>query len=75
VVKDILARIEALRRFPKIGSPRDHVRRGLRAVIMHDYVAYYMLIRGEIVVVAVVYGSRDVEAFLAGDDSHGDMPG
>jgi toxin ParE1/3/4 len=65
VVRDILARIEAIRRFPEAGSPRDHVRPGLRAVIEHNYVAYYTLVCGEIIVVSVLHGSRDVEALLA----------
>jgi plasmid stabilization system protein ParE len=39
----------------------------LRAIIEHNYVVYYLLKDGEIIVVAVVHGSRDVDAILGHD--------
>ena len=68
VVSDIAARIEAIRDFPDAGAPRDHIRPGLRAVIKHNYIAYYRATGDEIIVIRVLHGSRDVEAIATGGD-------
>jgi toxin ParE1/3/4 len=61
-VRGILFRLDQLRSFPETGAPRDHIRPGLRAAIKRPYVAYYLLIHDEIVVLRVLHGSRDLAA-------------
>jgi toxin ParE1/3/4 len=65
VVTDIACRVEEIRDYPDAGAPRDHVRPGLRAVIKHNYVAYYHVTSTEIVVLRVLHGSRDIDAIRA----------
>ena len=65
VVSSILSRLDEISDFPDAGAPRDHVRPGLRVVIRENYVAYYRVAPGDIVVIRVLHGSRDVEATVA----------
>jgi toxin ParE1/3/4 len=65
IVSDIAARIGEIREFPEAGARRDHILPGVRVVIKHNYVTYYRLTPTEIVVLAVLHGSRDVEAIVS----------
>jgi len=65
IIGEIMGRLEEMRDFPEAGSPRFHVRQGLRMVVKHGYAAYYIVTGAEIVVVRVLHGSRDVDAVRA----------
>ena len=47
-----------------MGTKRDHLVPGLRALFFRDYVIYYMINDSEIIIVRVLHGSRDVEAIF-----------
>jgi toxin ParE1/3/4 len=58
--EEILARIDQLRLFPESSPRRNLTARGVRALIMKDYVVYYRLTRREIVIRRVVHQARDI---------------
>jgi toxin ParE1/3/4 len=57
------AKIERLRRFPEMGSPRDDIRSGMRIVVHGSYSVLYEYRRPTdmIEIVAIVEGGRDLE--------------
>ncbi len=62
VLDDLESRFRQLVQFPHSGAPRPHLARGLRVVFCDSYAIYYLSQAGEIVIVRVLHGSRDVEA-------------
>jgi toxin ParE1/3/4 len=66
VVERFLAALEAklqpLLQAPSIGSPRDQIAQGLRAVFHVPYAIYYLLSDQELIIVRVLHGARDVTA-------------
>ena len=65
IVGDIGSSLDILRDFPASDAPRGYIRPGLRMITRHEYVIYYRATPVEIVVVAILHGSRDVEAIVA----------
>jgi toxin ParE1/3/4 len=57
------AKIERLHRFPEMGSPRDHIRPGMRILVHGSYLVLYEYHRptDTIEIVAIVEGGRDLE--------------
>lgn len=57
-------RCGALRQHPRMGRTRDELRPGLRSLLIERYVVIYHVIEDAVEIVAVVHGSRDIEALF-----------
>jgi toxin ParE1/3/4 len=53
-----------LRQFPEIGTTREQLAPGLRALPYRDYVIYYLAQPDELVIVRVLHGARDARAIF-----------
>ena len=62
----ITAKFEPLRQFPEMGSAREQLAPGLRALSYRDYVIYYLAAPDELVIVRVLHGARDARAIFGG---------
>ena len=67
-LEKINAKFKLLVKFPQIGRRRDELYPGLRSVPLEDYLIFYRLVPGEIEVMRVVGGYRDLEALFAEND-------
>jgi len=56
------AKFQPLLQAPSIGSPRDQIAQGLRAVFHVPYAIYYLFSDQELIIVRVLHGARDVTA-------------
>jgi len=65
-VRQIVGKFEPLRQFPEMGSAREQLAAGLRALPYRDYVIYYLVDAGEVVIVRVLHGARDARATFGG---------
>ena len=63
-VEQVEAKLEPLLEFPGIGSARDKLAPGLRALPYRNYVIYYTFTDDEVTIVRVVHGARDVRALF-----------
>lgn len=63
-MRQIIGKFEPLREFPELGAARDQVAPGLRAPPNRDYVIYYEVVSGELVIVRVLHGARDARAIF-----------
>jgi toxin ParE1/3/4 len=59
-------RCGALRQHPRMGRARDELRPGLRSLPVERYLVIYRVLEDAVEVVAVVHGSRDIEALFPG---------
>jgi toxin ParE1/3/4 len=59
----IQAHFEPLRHFPLSGPNRDRLAPGLRVTFHSPYAIYYKPLAEALVIVRVIHGARDVEAF------------
>ena len=65
MVDSITDRFFLLARFPHIGRRRDEdLRPGLRSFVVGEYVIIYRVEDGEILILHVIRGSRDLEALF-----------
>ncbi len=60
----IEGKFEPLLEFPGIGSARDQLAPGLRALPYKHYVIYYTSTATDVTIVRVVHGARDVRALF-----------
>ena len=60
-VARIIGKFSILVSFPGIGRRADRVRKGSRAFPVEDYIIYYRISRGRIVVQRIIHGKRDQE--------------
>jgi toxin ParE1/3/4 len=59
-VDAIIERFVLLSRWPRIGRARDDLRRGLRSHPAGDYLIFYRISRGGVVILRVLHGRRDI---------------
>ena len=64
ILSNITARLEKVSLLPMSGVPRPQLGPGLGAVFKHNYAIYYLPRDGELVVVRVLHGSRDLDAIV-----------
>jgi toxin ParE1/3/4 len=65
LVDAIAERFLLLARFPHLGRSRDDdLRPGLRTFVVKDYVIVYRATGGDVVILRVLHGSRDIEALF-----------
>lgn len=58
-----MAALEQLQRFPLLGPSRERLAPGLRVLLYGSYAAYYIPRADGVVVIRLLHGARDVEAF------------
>ena len=63
-IEQIEGKFEPLLAFPGIGTPRDQLAPGLRALPTKAYVIYYVADDEAVTIVRVVHGARDVRALF-----------
>ena len=63
-IEQIEAKFEPLLEFPGIGSARDNLAPGLRALPYKNYVIYYAFTDRDVTIMRVVHGARDVRALF-----------
>ena len=63
-IQQIEAKFVPLLEFPGMGSPRDQIIAGLRAVPYKNHVIYYTANDVAVTIVRVVHGARDVRALF-----------
>ena len=63
---DIYAVFERLTKFPHIGRLRTELSDGLRSIPSGAHVIFFMRWQGNIVIVRVLHGARDVESVFVG---------
>lgn len=56
------SRIRKTLTLPFAGAPRPHLAPDLRVIFHQKYAVYYLPCRGEIVIVRVLHGSRDISS-------------
>lgn len=61
----VAARFDELLGFPLSGAPRHQLAPDLRAIFKGNYAIYYSPRAGEILIVRVLHGSRDVATIAA----------
>jgi toxin ParE1/3/4 len=61
-LSSITARFNDVLLFPMSGALRSQLGPGLRAIFQHNYAIYYVPGDGEVVIVRVLHGSRDMDA-------------
>ncbi len=65
LIESIADRFLLLSRYPEIGRSRDHdLRRGLRSFVVGEYVIFYRIEGGDVLILHVIRGSRDIESLL-----------
>lgn len=66
LVDAIADRFLLLAKFPHLGRSRDDdLRPGLRTFVVRDYVVIYRVtVEGDVVILRVLHGSRDIEALF-----------
>ena len=64
----ITARFVLLSTWPLVGRARDDLRSGLRSFPVGRYSIFYRVRHGEVVVLRVLHGSRDVGSILSRSD-------
>jgi toxin ParE1/3/4 len=57
-------RIAGLAEFPAMGSPRDDIASGVRALVVGKYLVIYRLMPEGVEIIRVVHGSRDLPNLL-----------
>jgi toxin ParE1/3/4 len=60
--REIDRKFENLGLFPFIGRERTTLSKGIRSVVAHPYVIFYMVDGDRIVIVRVLHGRRDIDA-------------
>ncbi|MEG4320549.1 MULTISPECIES: type II toxin-antitoxin system RelE/ParE family toxin [unclassified Microcoleus] len=55
--------------FPSIGRSRDELELGLRSFLVEDYLIFYRAVSGNIEIVRIVSGYRDIELLFSGESS------
>jgi toxin ParE1/3/4 len=60
------SRIRRAAAFPFSGAPRPQLARDLRVIFHQKYAVYYLVRPGELVIVRVLHGSRDISS-VAGE--------
>jgi toxin ParE1/3/4 len=63
-LEKINAKFKALTQFPNLGRKRDELYPGLRSLPLEDYLILYRSIQGEVEVIRVVSGYRDLKALF-----------
>ncbi len=60
-----MAALEPLQRFPLLGPSREGLAPGLRVSFHGSYAIYYAPCEDAVVIIRVLHGARDIEAFAA----------
>ena len=55
--------------FPSMGRSREQLEVGLRSFLVEDYLIFYRVVSGNIEVVRIVSGYRDIEVVFSGESS------
>ena len=55
---------ESLCSNPRLGRPRDEVRKGLRSVSKERHTVFYKIMKDRVWIVRVLHGSRDIHKFF-----------
>jgi len=55
--------------FPSMGRSRDELEVGLRSFLVEDYLIFYRAVSGNIEIVRIVSGYRDIEVLFSGESS------
>jgi toxin ParE1/3/4 len=66
VIDQIVNRFILLSRWPRLGRPRRDLRRGLRSHTVGNYLIFYRIVRGGILILRVLHGRRDIGSLLRG---------
>lgn len=64
MISDLTARLRDACLFPEAGAPRFHLRPGLRAVLRHNHVAYYLADDEALTVMRVLHAARDLRSIF-----------
>lgn len=56
-----------LTKFPRIGRSYEHLRSGMRGLLVGNYVIFYQLPDDSVEILRVVRGDRDLESFFESD--------
>lgn len=51
--------------YPRAGRARGDLGRGLRSFVADDYVIVYRIVRGDVVILRIVHGRRDLRAMFS----------
>ncbi len=60
IVDQVVAATNRLADYPESGSPRFHIRSGLRSITVGKYIVYYVVEPEKVRLVRVMHGARDV---------------
>ena len=55
--------------FPSMGRSRDELELDLRSFLVEDYLIFYRVVSGNIEIVRIVSGYRDIELLFSGESS------
>jgi len=55
--------------FPSMGRSRDELEVGLRSFLVEDYLIFYRAVSGNIEIVRIVSGYRDIDVLFSGESS------
>ena len=64
VIDHIVERFLLLARHPRLGRRRDELRAGLRSFPVSPYLIIYRIVNGDILILRVLHGRRDIGAIL-----------
>jgi toxin ParE1/3/4 len=64
VIDRLVQRFLLLGNYPRIGRPREEIRRGLRSFPVGEYVVFYRIEREDVIILRVLHGKRDIERIL-----------
>jgi toxin ParE1/3/4 len=53
-----------LARFPHLGRRRDEISRSARTFVVHEYVVVYVVEDGDVLILRVVHGRRDLDSLF-----------
>ncbi|HSU05035.1 MAG TPA: type II toxin-antitoxin system RelE/ParE family toxin [Acetobacteraceae bacterium] len=68
VVDRITDRLLLLALHPRLGRRRDELRAGLRSFPVRPYLIIYRIANGDVLILRVLHGRRDIDSILSEDD-------
>jgi toxin ParE1/3/4 len=63
-VESVAERFEILATYPRLGRARNDLRRGLRSNAVGNYLIFYRIVIGDVLILRVLHGRRDVGALF-----------
>ena len=60
IIDLITDRLLLLSRWPRLGRTRNDLRHGLRSYVFGNYIIFYRISRGGVVILRVLHGRRDI---------------